>query len=199
VNTTDVVNRFIHKYSRLPTERDPDYLEMLRMSRYRILARPDVGPALKCSNCGSAREGDRQYVDFGLYVDWYGQVFICTLCLADIALHAGLFKAAELKILQLEQQIEDLKTSRVSAEDLKSTFLRTYEEVKNHFDSLYPVGSESVSNSVPDVGSDAQPTDKDASVSNSSVKTPERKVTKPATSSGSKDLPLLTALLSPDN
>lgn len=76
-------DRFIQTYSRLPTEFDSDYLELVKMSKYRILDVPDVQPG-KCANCGSSKNDGRKYVDFGLHVDFYGAVYLCGWCLADI-------------------------------------------------------------------------------------------------------------------
>jgi hypothetical protein len=170
---------------------------MLRMSRYRIIDRPDIGPNYKCSNCGSAKEGDRKYVDFGLYIDWYGQVFICTLCLQDIAVNAHLYKGLELDNLKLREQVEELKQARVSADDLRSTVLSTYEGVKKYFDNLPAAGDNSDSDSASDVGISEAPADSDVNKTDSGSKAPQPRVTEQITKSRSKDVPLLADLLPP--
>lgn len=186
---SSLVDRFIHKYGRLPTERDPDYLEMLRMSKYRILDRPDVNPA-KCANCGSTRVDGRKYVDFGLQVDWYGVVFLCSLCLGDIALNAGILKAFEVRILQLEQIIASKESSDVKAEELQATFLSTYEGVKKYFDNLSSSG-----NGVPS-DSDTSTSSDEASPEPRVNKT-EQRATKPSASARSKDISSLASLIGP--
>lgn len=136
----NLFDRFVQRYGRLPTERDPDYLEMLRMSKYRILPIPDVGPAFKCANCGAAKNDGRGYVDFGLQVDWYGVVYLCTECLRDIAEKAGLFRALELKILQLEEEQKRHSEVKLSIESFQAAVLRTFEEVKENFVGVHSTG-----------------------------------------------------------
>jgi len=54
-------------------------------------------PALpgKCACCGYAASGDtepsdrRQYVDFGVDIDYYGVVYLCTACIATVATGLG--------------------------------------------------------------------------------------------------------------
>ncbi len=190
----DLVTRFILKYGRLPTERDPDYLELLRMTKFRVIERPDVAP-FKCANCLSAKEGDRQYVDFGAYVDWYGTILFCTLCLNEIGMHAGLFKAYEIQILKLEETISSLRAAQVTAEELKSVVLHTFEEVKEYFDNLPASGSESAINSNAGVGTDQESNYTDADKPDSAAQGTESKPVKSTAKSGSKNLPSLADLL----
>jgi hypothetical protein len=52
-----------------------------------LLSAPSVLPN-KCAVCGYSNSGssaDRQYVDFGLSIDWYGAVYFCTACMTNIA------------------------------------------------------------------------------------------------------------------
>ena len=104
--TDSLLERFVNRYGRLPTEVDPDYLEMLNMSKYRRLAVPDFAPG-KCANCGSSRTNDREYLDFGLQVDWYGTVYLCSLCIADMAKTLGLYAAMEDEREKLKLGIND--------------------------------------------------------------------------------------------
>jgi len=107
---SSLVDRFISRYSRLPTEIDPDYLEMLRMSKYRIVNVPDKQEA-KCANCGSSKNDGRLYIDCNLDIDWYGTVFFCGLCMKELATAMGLFA-------ELEEKISALESNRSLDEDL---------------------------------------------------------------------------------
>jgi hypothetical protein len=190
-----LVDRFVLKYNRLPTERDPDYLEMLRMSKYRILTRPDVGPNAKCANCGSSREDERLYVDFGLQIDWYGPVYLCTICLRDIAYNAKLFRALEIHILKLEEEIAELKLQRVSAKELKETVLKTYEEVRSYFDNLSATGNDPASGSRANVGTRKESSSSITGKSDSGAVKPESGITESAAKSGPENIPSLKNLL----
>jgi hypothetical protein len=135
-----VVDAFIQRYGRLPTEIDPDYLEMLNMTKYRIKDYPDIKMA-KCANCGATKDDGRKYVDFGLDVDWYGIVWLCGLCLRDIANAMGLFKDHEVKIIELEletkRHIELLANGPALQEQLEDYVNR----LKEYYDSLFAVGN----------------------------------------------------------
>lgn len=184
---SNLMERFINVYGRLPTEKDPDYLEMLRMSKYRILQVPDLNLA-KCANCGSAKNDGRKYIDFGLYVEWYGTVFLCTLCIKDIAMNAGLFD-------ELEHRVEELKFSKIKdeeKEELKKAVLHTLEEVKTQFVSLHSSPDGSGSNSSSSVVFSENESTK------SGVTKTEQGIIKPTSSSGSKNLSRLTELLPPE-
>ena len=194
------VTRFVQKYGRLPTERDPDYLELLRMSKYRILSVPDFKPG-KCANCGSAKSDGRNYVDFGLEVDWYGTVFLCGECLRDIAINTGMFKAYEVKILQLEEQLAARTQQSVEVEDLESAPLKTWEEVKTYFDSkfdghyLHVDGPTRFVDGAGRVQPSVESSEPVATEPEQEPSEPKPRVTKPATVSGSADVPKLAKLL----
>lgn len=131
----NVFDRFVTKYGRLPTEYDPDYLEMLQMSKYRILAVPDLKPG-KCANCGSAKQ-DRNYVDFGLLVDWYGVVYLCSHCIADIARESGVFEELRTQMLKLVNKNEMKTSLQAQGEALHETVVRTFKEFEEFYVNLH--------------------------------------------------------------
>src|SRR5688500_3188971 len=120
---TSHLEKFHNKYGRLPTENDPDYLEMLKMSKFRILSKPDSSPG-KCASCGGFKEDGRKYVDFGLYVDWYGTVLLCSLCAKEMAEVLGFIQ----EINQEEIAHPDFKVDiETSVENLQKTLREYYE------------------------------------------------------------------------
>lgn len=38
----------------------------------------------KCSICGGMKYDGRKWIDFGLSIDWYGVVYLCTFCFEEI-------------------------------------------------------------------------------------------------------------------
>jgi len=185
---SDLVDRFIQRYGRLPTERDPDYLEMLRMTKYRFLDVPQMKPG-KCSNCGSSKVDGRKYLDFGLEVDWYGIVYICSLCLLDITNNIGLFVPYNEEIKKLQREVIALRALNDRGQELQNVVLHTFEEVKNHF-----VDVQSPSNYTDaDINPSMEP-DKAATNSSGTFKT-ESGVTKSTPSSRRSDVPSLAKLL----
>lgn len=144
-----IMNLFIQKYGRLPTEFDSDYLEMLRMSKYRILAIPDLKPG-KCANCGSAKNDGRKYVDFGLEVDFFGIVYLCGFCLKDIANNMDLFRSYIDEIGALKAELLNIKVQQQKEDSLEHKMLHTFREVKEYIASIYP----DLDNSSPNGSSD---------------------------------------------
>lgn len=185
-----VYHQFVKRYGRLPTEIDPDYLEMLRMSKYRILDVPDLKPG-KCANCGSSKNDGRKYVDFGLEVDWFGIVFICGICLGDVARQMGLFKVYEDKIAELESKLKSFTDLKTEGKVLQDVVLKTFEEVKEYFVSLHSTGDDSSSSSDASVVPNKKPNEQ------GTTKTSTR-TTQSNSSGGSKNLPSLADLLSAD-
>lgn len=185
---TDLVDKFIEKYGRLPTEFDPDYLEMLRMSKYRILAVPDVSPG-KCANCGSSKDDGRKYVDFGLHVDWYGAVFICGSCLHDIAHKVGLFASLEEQLYEALNKKASLDELQEQGEKLHDKVVKTVRELEDFYVGVYSHRTDNSPDSTSSVESESTPSTKSGSPST------ESGTTKSTTVSGRKNVRSLAELL----
>lgn len=76
-------------------------------SRFRLLdvAIKKPGTCLVCKSDGS---DERQFVDFGKTVDWYGVVYVCTFCLGEVAKLLGFFPK-----LPFEEEINSLQNGCV--------------------------------------------------------------------------------------
>lgn len=191
---SELVDRFIHKYGRLPTEVDPDYLEMLRMSKYRILVCPDVNPA-KCANCGSSKKDGRNYIDFGLQVDWYGAVFLCGLCLHDIAKAMGLFKVLEDQLRLTVDSLAGFKCLQGQGELLHEKLVQIFKEFETYYASLHTLRDDSSSDISSYVGPDETNGESAGLKSEPTITEPKPKPAKSAPSSRSKNISSLAELL----
>jgi hypothetical protein len=194
----EILKKFIQRYGRLPTEFDPDYLEMLRMSKYLITDTPRHPPG-KCANCGASKVDGRKYVDFGLQVDWYGTVYLDEPCLTDIAKAMGLFKKYEDEIAELKLDVQDVHQLHDQGVRLHETVVRTFEELKEFYGKLPSSGPSSSS-----TGSDSLESSKDSNstpsvdANQSNVNEPELRIVKPPASTGRKNVSSLADLLKPD-
>ncbi len=182
---------------RLPTERDPRYLELVRMSKYTIHDFPISQPG-KCANCGAARSDGRKYLDIGLELEFYGIVVFCSICVADFARTLGLYRANELRILQLEQKIENLLQHKELGEEIKNTVLHTYEQVKEYFDANSGAGFSS-SKHITDGSSSVESLDKAVTETDRSAISTKSGSSKSSTVSRSSNVPKLTELLNTTN
>lgn len=192
---TSLLERFVKKYGRLPTEVDPDYLEMLNMSKYRILAAPDLKPG-KCANCGAARNDGRGYVDFGLEVDWYGIVYLCGHCLKDIAKAAGLFDDLLLEVKKAKEEAASLTGLREKGDEIHETIVRTFSELKEYYVDVRTATDVGNIDSTISVEPNKDESGTEGSSGNESpTKKSEPGTTKPNSSRGSKDVPSLADLL----
>ena len=194
----NLVDRFVQRYGRPPTEVDPDYLEMLNMSKYRILDIPDKKDT-RCANCGSTKNDGRKYVDFGLEVDWHGIVFLCGLCVKDIALQMGAFDVMSNKINSLVTDNEKLKNLLLAQGDaIESNLSNLMGEVKEYFAGLSANtpwdGSGSSTASYVVSSEESNESNSDSTESTTPKNT--RRATKPTTSSGPENFSSLTELLS---
>jgi hypothetical protein len=131
-----VVEKFVHRYNRWPTEFDPDYLEMLNMSKYAILDEPQYKPH-KCSNCGSTKKDGRKYIDFGLEIDWYGQVYLCSLCLLDIAMNVGLFDKIKEENDNLISRGAEIETMLAKGVKLYEVVMKTQQEFEDFYGNVH--------------------------------------------------------------
>lgn len=184
-----LLDRFVERYGRLPTEFDPDYLEMLRMSKYRVVPVPDVQPG-KCANCGSSKCDGRSYIDIGLDIAWYGALFLCSLCLEDISRHVGLFDKLEQRIAELDKKLDTQEVLNSQGRRLREALKDTMEEVREYLDNagLGPDGDNLTSGGRSGMESSKESSKSAAGESNRSSKSTEQRTTKSSSSSGPKDL-----------
>jgi hypothetical protein len=140
----DLLAEFVSRYGRLPTEVDPDYLEFLNMTKYRIMAMPDFKPS-KCANCGSCKADGRKYIDFGLEIDWYGIVYLCGLCLTDIADKMGLFDQLKNHIDEALTEVQHIESLKAQGVELHETLTRKIEELNDYYASLHSLGDGNIS------------------------------------------------------
>lgn len=187
-------DRFVHTYGRLPTEVDPDYLEMLQMSKYRILDVPDVSPG-KCANCGASKNDGRRYIDIGLHVDWYGAVYICGHCLTDLANTMGLFDDLKGQVAELESELENTEDLYSKGVELRETVTKLSKDVEVFYASIH--STESSDNSDSNAGVVSKKTSSQSGINKAESATGAAKpgTTKSTSVSGRSDIPSLTELL----
>ena len=182
-----LVDRFAEQYNRLPTETDPDYLEMLRMSKYRIIDVPDFTPH-KCANCGASKNDGRKYIDFGNQIDWYGTMYLCGHCVHDIADNMGMFDSLRKELEEAANKGVEVEELLNKGEKLHEHVVKTYKEFEDFYAHVHSSDDSSSSD-----GSDSLGNEEAAPESN--VNQPKPRATKSTTVSGSKDIRSLTDLL----
>lgn len=181
---------FHTKYSRLPTEKDPDWQKEITMSKFQLLDIPIMAPG-RCSNCGAVKPDGRKYVDFGLTLDHYGVVYICSLCLFEAAgllekalgLNPPVAEPAINRHEILVSYIEQLEKSVIEMIDLVKGYASTDIVVSDS--GTIPGGKRDTDISIdPEAKSDDKPADED-----------ESGTTKQTTKSRRSDVPSLAELL----
>jgi hypothetical protein len=175
--------KFVLKYSRLPTEFDPEYLELLHMGKFRILDVPDVSPG-KCSNCGSSKNDGRKYIDIGLHIEWYGAFYLCGLCLNELAEAMGLYADLRAHLFELQRDSKTVGALQEQGERLHETVISVFREFEEFYANLPTpsVDSDSDSNS-----SESSVGDEKSSLEQGHIET-ESGIVKSPTSSGSKNV-----------
>lgn len=177
------VEKFILRYGRLPTEFDPDYLEMLRMGKFRILDVPDVSPG-KCSNCGASKNDGRKYIDIGLHIDWYGAFYLCGLCLNELAEAMGLFADYKAHIFELQRDSESADRLKEQGVRLHEVVISLFREFEEFYANLPTSGVDSNSN----ISSSESSVGDEKSASEQGVTETESGIVESSTSSGSKNV-----------
>ncbi len=193
----DVVAKFIHKFGRLPTETDPDYLEMLRMSKYQISDVPMYKPG-RCANCGSSQNDGRRYVDFGLEVDWYGTVFLCGFCLKDVAEKMGLFTDYQERLESFSRENERLMSLQVTEQQLRTNALDAFKELKDYYVDVLALGNHIPFNTPASVDSTPASEVTPEPASEPVIDTPKPRATKSTPSARRTHVPSLADLLNAD-
>lgn len=165
------------------------------MSKYQISDVPMFKPA-KCANCGSSKNDGRKYVDFGLEVDWYGTVFLCGLCLKDVAEAMGLFDSIKEELKAAYLNLEAYEQLRQEGARLHGSVASMMQQIKEYDAGISAVVSNLNPNLSVNVESNETESDKprtDSAKSESSATEP--RVVKQTNVTGSKNVRSLTSIL----
>lgn len=102
---------------------DPD-------TKFKILGRGDILAPACCSSCGNG-DAERSYVDLGLFIDYYGQVYFCNICVSDMAENIGLLNETEIEFLK-----NQVSSTANELAELKNRYEENNERLQ-HFDALF--------------------------------------------------------------
>jgi len=76
-------------------------LDLEASSKIQILSAPIQLPGV-CGLCGTSRNDDRQYIDIGIWLEFYGQFYFCTFCFTEFANRLGCLMPEQAKALEDE-------------------------------------------------------------------------------------------------
>lgn len=72
-------------------------------TKFQVVPAPIQVPGT-CVSCGSSRTDDRDYIDFGLTLDFVGVIYFCTFCMSECANTIGYISPEQAR--RLEEQVE---------------------------------------------------------------------------------------------
>lgn len=103
-------------------------LDQQGSNKIQISEHANVAPN-KCANCSfSGREPGRYFIDFGVDLEFYGTVYLCTECFAECANIIGWIPPAEADRLKL-------RDAKLTAEfERLKEFEAKYVSIASHFD-----------------------------------------------------------------
>lgn len=98
-------------------------------SRIQILNAPTQLPGI-CAICGTSRNDDRKYVDFGLDVDYVGVIYFCTFCMTELINRLGCLTQEQSAVLEAEvdsarKTILDFHSTKAAYDNAISTLRAT--------------------------------------------------------------------------
>lgn len=100
----------------------------LASSKFTVLNAPVNAPGV-CAICGSSNNEDRDYVDFGLTIDYVGTIYFCTFCIQELCNRMGCLTPEQSKHLEdqldaAKQEILTFQKEKAAINDIRDT-LRT--------------------------------------------------------------------------
>lgn len=85
-------------------------------TKFQVVPAPIQVPGT-CSSCGSSSNEDRDYVDFGLTLDFYGVVYFCTFCFNECANALGYISPEQARILEDQREYYALQVTNFYIKD----------------------------------------------------------------------------------
>lgn len=121
------------------------------MGKISVTSSPSALPG-SCFNCGS---GNREwYVDFDLFLDFHGRLYLCNLCVIECSGHAGYVEPDE-KVHLLEQRLMSAMREKAELREKLDNVSRIVSGIEPRFSSSD--GNHSVD--LPDVPEPAEDAD----------------------------------------
>jgi hypothetical protein len=82
-------------------------------SRVTVIDTPVADPGV-CCLCGTAGGDNRKFVDFGKQLDWYGAVYFCETCFAEMSEALGFIPVAKFDELHLSYRNLVIENDRIN-------------------------------------------------------------------------------------
>jgi hypothetical protein len=73
-----------------------------------------------CAVCGASRNDDRQYVDFGLTVDYIGVIYFCTFCVQELVNRMGCLTREQSE--KLENELDSARQTILNFQAEKAAY-----------------------------------------------------------------------------
>jgi hypothetical protein len=118
------------------------------LDRFQVLSVNELTYPHKCSVCGSfSGDNGKQYIDFGLFVEYYGNVYICTECFLGAIksiVHPTEESKSEIRELRavVTTLISENRILRNGIDDLRDSIVSRTNTNTNHVDVVPSQGVE---------------------------------------------------------
>jgi hypothetical protein len=86
-------------------------------SRVQVISVPIAAPGV-CVLCGTSGGDNRTFIDFGKQLDWYGAIYFCNICIAEISRAIGFVPVDDFNELY-----SDLRKLKIDHEKLKANYV----------------------------------------------------------------------------
>jgi hypothetical protein len=123
-------------------------METSPQARIQIINTAILAPGI-CIVCGSAGTEDREFLDFGKQLDWYGAVYLCTLCVPEMATACDFIPGNSFHKLYDEHRKLQISYDQLSSEHVKvkdalgSLLVGTAGTIVDNNGTTFPVVEES--------------------------------------------------------
>lgn len=85
-------------------------------TKFKVVPAPTQVPGT-CASCGASDNSDRQYIDFGFTLDYYGVFYLCTFCFTECANVIGFINPEQARRLEEQTEYYALKIANFYTKD----------------------------------------------------------------------------------
>lgn len=94
-------------------------LDINASDKIQILSAPIQLPGC-CGLCGTSRTDDRDYIDIGLWVEFYGQWYFCTFCMTQMTNRLGGLTAEQ--AIEITEQLNQARQTILDFQEEKASY-----------------------------------------------------------------------------